>query len=163
MAIDLESGGNRRDSNTTNRQASATLADKNTTTTTQHPLSLYTAKPPTPRQIRLPPLRTLPGTLATLLANIPPPTYAVALGLLFSLVQPLKALMVHTPGQHMPDAPDGLPPLHFVLDTAAYLGAITVPLALILLGASFARLKVPQRWGDLPVAAIVSMTVVKSE
>lgn len=90
-----------------------------------------------------PPTRRItPRRILTLLAHIPPPTYAVCLGLLFSLVPPLKALLTPTEGTEMPDGPDGLPPLHFVLDTAAFLGGITVPLALILLGASFARLKV---------------------
>jgi predicted permease len=80
-----------------------------------------------------------------IVANIPPPTWAVGVGLIFSLVPPLKALLYSTPswtGTRMPNAPDGNPPLNFVLETAEFLGALTVPLALIVLGASFARLKV---------------------
>jgi hypothetical protein len=48
----------------------------------------------------------------------------------------------------IPNAPDGNPPLSFIIDTAAFLGGVTIPAALVLLGASFARLKV----GCLPSA-----------
>lgn len=61
----------------------------------------------------------------------------------------------------MPNAPDGNPPLSWLLDTAAFIGAMTVPMALILLGSSFARLKFQR--GQVPVVAIVAMTAVKSE
>lgn len=89
--------------------------------------------------------RSVVSMLLTILKNVPPPTWAVVLGITFSLVQPLKALLTDTAGwteTRMPDAPDGNPPLHFILETTTFLGAITVPMALILLGASFARLKV---------------------
>jgi len=75
----------------------------------------------------------------------PPPSWAVAVGLPCSLVQPLKALFVRTPnwsGTRVPYAPDGNPPLEFILETANFIGAIAVPVGLLLLGASFARLKV---------------------
>lgn len=80
-----------------------------------------------------------------LLQGIPIATWAVVLGIMFSLIQPLKALLTETPGwtgSRVPNAPDGNPPLSFFLQTTKYLGAVTVPLALILLGSSFARLKV---------------------
>lgn len=80
-----------------------------------------------------------------ILSHIPTATWSVIAGLLFSLIQPMKALMVDTDGwtgSRMPNAPDDNPPLFFLLDTAAYLGALTVPLGLMLLGSSFARLKV---------------------
>lgn len=105
-------------------------------------------KPPLARRILL------------LIAHIPPATYAIVLGLLFSLVQPLKALLKHSE-TYMPNAPDGNPPLSWLLDTAAFIGAMTVPMALILLGSSFARLKFQR--GQVPVVAIVAMTAVKSE
>lgn len=118
----------------------------------------------------------------TILQQVPTATWSVILGLLFSLVQPLKALLTTTQGwtgSRMPNAPDNNPPLHFILDTAAYIGALTVPLGLMLLGSSFARLKVsiscclvwvdrayrllPSRIQDVPIMAIVSMTFAKSE
>lgn len=80
-----------------------------------------------------------------LLQGIPIATWAVVLGIIFSLVQPLKALLTETPGwtgSRIPNAPDGNPPLSFLLQTTTYLGAVTVPMALIVLGSSFARLEV---------------------
>lgn len=80
-----------------------------------------------------------------LLHGIPIATWAVVLGIMFSLVQPLKALLTETSGwtgSRMPNAPDGNPPLSFILQTTTYLGAVTVPMALVVLGSSFARLEV---------------------
>lgn len=82
-----------------------------------------------------------------LLHGIPIATWAVVLGIVFSLVQPLKALLTETPGwtgSRIPNAPDGNPPLSFLLQTTTYLGAVTVPMALIVLGSSFARLEVSE-------------------
>jgi predicted permease len=83
--------------------------------------------------------------LTILKSFIMPVTIATLLGISCSVILPLKALFTYTEGWtggRMPDAPDGNPPLAFILETAAFLGAMTVPAALILLGASFARLKV---------------------
>ncbi|WVN85983.1 uncharacterized protein L203_101141 [Cryptococcus depauperatus CBS 7841] len=96
--------------------------------------------------------------------NLPNATWATILGIPISVVEPLKALFTHTNGWtgiKMPNAPDGKPPLHFILDTASFLGGIAVPAALLLIGASFARLKLPKNWIDLPLAAIVGLTVSK--
>ena len=74
-----------------------------------------------------------------------PVSLAVIIGIPCAIVLPLKALFVETPGwtgTRMPNAPDGNPPLSFILVTATFLGGMTVPATLILLGASFARLKV---------------------
>lgn len=79
------------------------------------------------------------------LRGVPIATWAVVLGIMFSLIQPLKALLTETTewtGTRMPNAPDGNPPLSFLLQTTTYLGAVTVPMALIVLGSSFARLEV---------------------
>lgn len=84
-------------------------------------------------------------TFIVILRKVPLQTWSVILGLIFSLVQPLKALFTPVPswtGNKIQNAPDGNPPLHVILETAEYLGAVTVPLALIQLGASFGRLKV---------------------
>jgi predicted permease len=45
--------------------------------------------------------------------------------------------------------------------TASFIGGIIVPLALILLGVSFARLKVPRPLSRLPWAAMLSVAAVK--
>lgn len=74
-----------------------------------------------------------------------PVTMAICIALPCSLVLPLKALFIQVDGwtgTKMPNAPDARPPLSFILDTADFIGGISIPAALILLGAGFARIKV---------------------
>ena len=74
-----------------------------------------------------------------------PTTIALVVALPCALIQPLKALFTQVDGWtggRIPNAPDDKPPLSFVLETAVFLGGITIPSALILLGASIARLEV---------------------
>lgn len=111
-----------------------------------------------------PPAKPILSRILLILAHTPPATYSIVFGLIFSLVQPLKSLLTPTDGwteTRMPDAPDGNPPLAWILDTSKFIGAMTVPMALILLGSSFARLRV-HNWKEVPVAAIVAMTAMKS-
>jgi len=103
-----------------------------------------------------------------------PLSIAVSIGIPCSTILPLTALFVETAewtGTRLPDAPDANPPLSFILLTVTLLGGLTVPAMLILLGASFARLKVSidcihtvgrshsaqitRKWRDLPICAIV--------
>jgi hypothetical protein len=74
-----------------------------------------------------------------------PVSISIAIAIPCGIISPLKALFIPVPnwtGDRVPNAPDGNPPLAFILDTAAFIGAISIPAALILLGASFARLTV---------------------
>ena len=74
-----------------------------------------------------------------------PNTIALAIALPCALIQPVKALFTPVPGwsqSRIPYAPDDRPPLAFILETASFVGAITVPASLILLGASMGRLTV---------------------
>ena len=74
-----------------------------------------------------------------------PNTVAIVLAIPCAIIAPLKALFVDTSGWtggRMPNAPDGNPPLHFIMETASFIGGIAVPASLLLLGASMARLKV---------------------
>jgi hypothetical protein len=100
-----------------------------------------------------PRLRTMPA----------PPTVAILLACPISAIRPLKALFVplqNTNGSPLiPFAPDRAPPLAFILDTATFLGSASVPLALICLGAALAKLKPPKRIRDLPVGAILALTI----
>ncbi|KAK0490025.1 auxin efflux carrier [Armillaria luteobubalina] len=74
-------------------------------------------------------------------------------GVLKSLLTP--ALFVVVDGYYMPSAPDGEPPLAFVIDFAEFMGAASVPLGLICLGSALARLDVPRsQWPHLPLGAI---------
>jgi auxin efflux carrier family protein len=79
--------------------------------------------------------------LKFLLSLISPPSIAIMLSLLIALVPQLKALFVaDVPGVNMPNAPDGLPPLEWILDIANFGGGASVPTGLVVLGASLASL-----------------------
>lgn len=91
-----------------------------------------------------------------------PISITICLCLPISLVPQLKALFVQVPNVHMPPAPDGQPPLAFIQDIATFIGAASIPIGLICLGSSLARLNVPlNQWRTLPVGAILSMTIGK--
>ena len=116
-------------------------------------------------------------------AVINPVTIALLIALPIALIQPLKALFVDVSSLGGPawKGPDGRPPLAFMIDTgmsiltdlvwdkkhhsyffvADFLGTITVPLALILLGASFARLNVPHPLSRLPIPAMIAVALAK--
>ncbi|KAJ8456516.1 hypothetical protein ONZ51_g12079 [Trametes cubensis] len=96
-------------------------------------------------------------------AILHPVTVAISISLPVALVQPLKALFVDVSSQGGPSwhGPDGRPPLAFVMDTAQFIDTIAVPLALILLGASFARITVPHPFSRLPIMAILLVTAAK--
>ena len=98
-------------------------------------------------------LRTLPR----------PPTIALILACPISVITPLKALFVPLQNANgdpvIPLAPDGAPPLAFILDTATFLGLASVPLALICLGAALAKLKISKGISRLPLGAISALTI----
>ena len=64
--------------------------------------------------------------LRFLLSLVSPPAIACLLSLTIALVPQLKALFVTVPGVNMPDAPDGQPPLAWILDIAVF-GGKSVP------------------------------------
>lgn len=71
------------------------------------------------------------------------PSVAIVLGLFIALIPWLKALFTpNAPHYQYPSAPDTKPPLHFLLDTAAFIGSSEVPLGLLLLGATLGRLNI---------------------
>ncbi|KAI0774726.1 auxin efflux carrier [Trametes elegans] len=98
-----------------------------------------------------------------LAALLTPVTITLAVSLPIALVQPLKALFVDVSDLGGPSwkGPDGRPPLAFIIDTAEFMGNIAVPLALVLLGASFARLQTPRPLSRLPLLAMFLTTITK--
>lgn len=113
-----------------------------------------------------PPIPLWRRILTGVIGILNPVSISLFFALPIALISPLKALFVvvdNWTGTRIPNGPDGKPPLAFVLDTAAFIGAICIPVGLMLLGASFARLKVPRSWGTLPIAAIMALMVSKSE
>lgn len=70
-----------------------------------------------------------------------PNSMSLIISIIVAMAPPLKALFVKT-SFHMPSAPDKKPPLSFIMDFTSYVGAASVPLGLLLLGATIARLKI---------------------
>lgn len=73
-----------------------------------------------------------------------PCSLALIISLTVAFIPWVKALFVTTT-VYMPNAPDQMPPLSFIMDYTSYIGAASVPMALLLLGGCIARLKL----GDL--------------
>ncbi|KAL4245711.1 Membrane transport PIN-like protein [Abortiporus biennis] len=94
---------------------------------------------------------------------ITPITASLFISLPVALVPTLKALFVDTNGVHtsIGRGPDGRPPLAFVIDTAGLLGDMAIPLALIVLGSSFSRLRIPRPISRLPWIAMLSVSFSK--
>ncbi|KAF5377929.1 hypothetical protein D9615_006710 [Tricholomella constricta] len=100
-----------------------------------------------------------------------PASLGILLAFPIALIPPLKGLFVELPLSSSPSkfsnpqitpAPDGLPPLSILLDTTSFIGAASVPLGLICLGAALARLNVPRdQWRTLPTGAIGMLAVGK--
>ncbi|TFK33761.1 auxin efflux carrier [Crucibulum laeve] len=91
-----------------------------------------------------------------------PASIAIFIAFPIALIPQLKALFVEVPGTNIPPAPDGQPPLAFLIDTTTFIGAASVPLGLICLGSALARLHVPRnQWKTLPIGAITWLAVGK--
>ncbi|KAJ4473108.1 auxin efflux carrier [Lentinula aciculospora] len=92
-----------------------------------------------------------------------PASLSMIISIPIALVPSLKGLFTATSNSHIPNAPDGEPPLAFVLDFASFMGAASVPLGLICLGSALARLKIPRsEWSNLPVGAIFTLAFLKT-
>jgi predicted permease len=85
----------------------------------------------------------------------------VIVSFIIAIIPPLKALFVpltHEDGTPIiAFAPDGAPPLSFLLDTTTFLGNASVPLGLVCIGAALAKLKIPKGVKDLPLGAITAL------
>ncbi|KAK0442797.1 auxin efflux carrier [Desarmillaria tabescens] len=90
-----------------------------------------------------------------------PITMSMYIAIPVSLIPQLKALFVEVDGGPYYHGPDGNPPLTFIINTAEFVGNITVPMALILLGASFARMKIPRPFSKMPLPAMFWVSFCK--
>ncbi|KAG1730937.1 membrane transport protein-domain-containing protein [Suillus paluster] len=88
---------------------------------------------------------------------------SVVVSLIVSRISVLKALFIpNVSGTNIPPAPDGQPPLAFIMDAATFLGGANAPLGLIILGSALARMSIPRRrWTSLPLGAIGAFAVGK--
>jgi predicted permease len=93
-----------------------------------------------------------------------PAPIVILFAIVIALVNPLKALFLPPSSSFQPRfrpvAPDGQPPLAFVLDTASFVGAACVPIGLISLGSALACLRV-RSGGPFPRGAIVALALAK--
>lgn len=96
-------------------------------------------------------------------ALLTPSSITILVSFPIALIPKLKALFIEVPGTYMPPAPDGQPPLAFLLDATTFVGAASVPLGLVCLGSSLARLNMPRKgeWKNLPMGAIVWLSIAK--
>ncbi|GAA5820326.1 hypothetical protein JCM11251_005576 [Rhodosporidiobolus azoricus] len=93
-----------------------------------------------------------------------PPTVALLVALVISLVPTLRALFVlpeDSNASFQPTAPDGDPPLAILYDTADFIGGASIPIGLSVLGASMAKLKIPRPITLLPLSSVLAMAVIR--
>ncbi|EPQ61346.1 hypothetical protein GLOTRDRAFT_69722 [Gloeophyllum trabeum ATCC 11539] len=131
------------------------------TTAEATPMPLPTAASPSPTRAR----RLHSQAISFFRSILSPPSLSILIAFPFALIPPVKALFVPVANSPIPNAPDGQPPLAFVMDAAQFIGAASVPLGLICLGSAMARLRVPkgglEGWARMPVGAIGSLAVGK--
>ncbi|KAH9481484.1 Protein ECM3 [Psilocybe cubensis] len=96
-------------------------------------------------------------------ALLTPSSITILTSFPIALIPKIKALFVEVPGTYMPPAPDGQPPLAFLLDATTFVGAASVPLGLVCLGSSIARLNMPRKgeWKNQPMGAIIWLSIAK--
>lgn len=79
--------------------------------------------------------------------TLTPPTISLVCSIIIGVIPQLRNLFVPadpSDTSFSPRAPDGLPPLSTIYDAASFIGAASVPLGLIILGASIATIEVPR-------------------
>ncbi|KAG9093447.1 Protein M3 [Ceratobasidium sp. 370] len=94
-----------------------------------------------------------------------PPTISIVVGIIIAVIPTLKALFIPpSPDSHVHvgTAPDGLPPLHVLFDTATFIGGGSIPLGLVCLGSALARLEVPKPFSRAPLGAISAFSILKA-
>ncbi|KAG7863140.1 hypothetical protein KL939_000459 [Ogataea angusta] len=77
-----------------------------------------------------------------------PISLTIVISLITCMIPWVKALFVTTNQAHISPAPDGLPPLSFMMDISSYIGAAQVPFGLLVLGATIGRLEIR----DIPLS-----------
>ncbi len=92
-------------------------------------------------------VQNIQKSLLFFLANFAKPVgLTVFVALILTMIPWVRALFTNAATAKLPDAPDGNPILSFVMDITSFVGAASVPMGLMQLGSSIARLKL----GDFP-------------
>ena len=93
-----------------------------------------------------------------------PAPIVIILAIVIALVNPLKALFILPSSNFQPRfrpvAPDGQPPLAFILDMASFAGAAYAPMGLLCLGSAIACLQLRSE-EPLPTGAIAALALAK--
>ena len=140
----------------------STLAPENDIQVHFRHLVLPESAPPTANHHASHPLNSSrKRLLAELLKPMP---VVIVFSIVIALVDPLKALFLPPSTNFQPHfrpvAPDGQPPLAFILDTATFIGGASVPIGLVSLGSALAHLRVgPGK--ALPQGAIATLALAK--
>ncbi|GAA5938547.1 hypothetical protein JCM1841_004890 [Sporobolomyces salmonicolor] len=104
------------------------------------------------------------GAMSVVNDMIVPPTVSLVISLVVALVPALRALFVppeSASASFDPRAPDGNPPLSTIFGTFSFIGAASVPLGLLVLGGSIAKIEIPRPVSRLPISSIITMALVK--
>jgi predicted permease len=87
-----------------------------------------------------------------------PISISLVVSMTVSMIPWVKALFVHTNQAYIPNAPDGLPPLSFIVDFTGYIANACVPLGLLILGATLSRLHVSRlSWSFIRTPLMLSI------
>ncbi|GAA5952432.1 hypothetical protein JCM3765_001971 [Sporobolomyces pararoseus] len=123
---------------------------------------LKISDPPTSRQLSRKEL-IWNGVKSCVRHTLVPPTISLVCSIIIGVVPFLRNLFVpaEATSRFSPLAPDGNPPLSTIYEAAAFVGAASVPLGLIVLGASIATIKVPRPITRLPLLSMLTMALVK--
>lgn len=92
-----------------------------------------------------------------------PVSLSLIVSIVIAMIPWVQNLFVTTNQADIPNAPDNLPPLSFLMDFASYIGAACVPLGLLMLGATIARLHIkdmPLRLWQVPVCLTLVRLVI---
>ncbi|GAA5852541.1 hypothetical protein JCM3766R1_003524 [Sporobolomyces carnicolor] len=121
--------------------------------------SLGTPSHPLTRRQRL-----LSALKSGIMHSLKPPTVSLVCSIIIGVIPVLRNLFVaaESPNSRFsPLAPDGNPPLSTIYEAASFIGAASVPLGLIVLGASIATIEFPRPITRLPLASMLAMALVK--
>ncbi|KAK9243896.1 auxin efflux carrier [Lipomyces tetrasporus] len=92
-----------------------------------------------------------------------PPAASLIISIVVAVIAPVKRLFIAT-DYPMRDAPDGLPPLDFVMDFVEFIGQAAVPMGLMLLGALIGRLHITRLpkgfWKVMAATTLLKLVVL---
>ncbi|KAK9390056.1 auxin efflux carrier [Lipomyces mesembrius] len=92
-----------------------------------------------------------------------PPAASLIISIVVAVISPVKRLFIAT-DYPMRNAPDGLPPLDFVMDFVAFIGQAAVPMGLMLLGALIGRLQITKLpkgfWKVMAATTLLKLVVL---